>query len=59
MSTYCRAEFYQRNIVLQIAENSAVDSVVGNLTVTDPDNAKEERQFYTCEVVNNVPFKVR
>ncbi|XP_028399271.1 protocadherin Fat 4-like [Dendronephthya gigantea] len=42
----------------KIAENSAVDSLVGNLNVSDPDNVNEEKHFYTCHVVNNVPFKV-
>ncbi|XP_028399274.1 protocadherin Fat 4-like [Dendronephthya gigantea] len=42
----------------KIEENSAVDSLVGNLNVSDPDNVNEEKHFYTCHVVNNVPFKV-
>ena len=42
----------------QIAENSPKDSFVGNLSVKDPDNVNGDKQFYTCEVLNDVPFKV-
>ena len=26
--------------------------------MSDPDNRHEEKQFYSCKVVNDVPFKV-
>ncbi|CAB4038273.1 protocadherin Fat 4-like, partial [Paramuricea clavata] len=41
-----------------IAENSPEGYVVGNLSVIDPDNINGDKQFYSCEVVNSVPFKV-
>lgn len=44
--------------MLQVPENSEKGFVIGNLSVSDPDNRHEEKQFYKCEVVNDVPFKV-
>ena len=32
--------------------------MVGNLSVSDPDNINGDKQFYTCDVVNDAPFKV-
>lgn len=43
---------------LQISENSDEGSLVGILNVTDPDNINEEKQFYSCQVLNDVPFNV-
>lgn len=45
-------------IALQIRENCPAGYLVGNLRVSDPDNINGDKQFYTCEVVNDVPFKV-
>lgn len=42
----------------QVPENSEEGFVIGNLSVSDPDNLHEEKQFYNCKVVNEVPFKV-
>ena len=51
-TTYCS---------FQISENSTNNTVVGTLTVTDPDNEFISRQSFQCLVVNQdpEPFMVR
>lgn len=43
-------------MLLQVAENSAVDTVVGHLAVSDEDKGQQ----HTCQVTNleDVPFTV-
>ena len=45
-------------LIFQVPENSPVDSVVGNLSVYDPDNLHVPLQKFNCVVVSGGPFKV-
>ena len=51
---------YKRRLLLifQVPENSPVGTVVGNLSVYDPDNLHLSLQKFNCVVVNGGPFKV-
>ena len=44
--------------MFQISENSPVGTVVGNLTVYDPDNLHLPLQKFHCVVLGGGPFKV-
>lgn len=49
------------NIIIsnnKVKENQAIPTVVGSVTVTDPDNEKTQRQTFKLEIVgsNSIPF---
>ena len=45
-------------LMFQVPENSPVGTVVGNLSVYDPDNLHLPLQKFHCLVMGGAPFKV-
>ena len=44
--------------IFQVLENSPVGTVIGNLSVYDPDNLNVPLQKFNCVVEDGGPFKV-